>query len=190
MLAMQYSILLSSDAGGTRIRKHVVNRAPLFDRLSNLAHKSFLLSAGDRLYAPFYVWPNDEAAQWFLLSDLFKRMVDAFGRPRVRTWSVLYFDRGDGDVRPRYALRELDSLDTDRPLAALAKGEEAIHRTALGRPGLYAHLAAFDPDRWEVMRFSLWRDEPCAVSGGADCVQGYEVLHLSEPADTGPGDAG
>ena len=52
----------------------------------------------------------------------------------------------------------------------------------LENPALYMHLVALDADRWEVMRYSLWKDEASANEPNGDCVQTYGVLHVSEPA--------
>jgi hypothetical protein len=41
-------------------------------------------------------------------------------------------------------------------------------------------VTAIDADRWEVMRFSLWQDRRHCPETESDCVQTYDVLHVSE----------
>ncbi|MCH8859261.1 MAG: DUF4865 family protein [Proteobacteria bacterium] len=111
----------------------------------------------------------------FLTGDPFGEIVEVYGRPRVRTWNLLEFDTVDSAVTPGFAVRELDSVDAGDSLWAVTRRETERHREILERPGLAAHAAALDPDRWEIARFSLWRDAECAEAPNADCVQTYRV---------------
>ena len=111
----------------------------------------------------------------FLTGDPFGEIVEVYGRPRVRTWNLLEFDTVDSAVTPGFAVRELDSVDAGDSLWAVTRREAERHREILERPGLAAHAAALDPDRWEIARFSLWRDAECAEAPNADCVQTYRV---------------
>lgn len=183
MLAMQYSIPLPADYDASRLRERVSARRGLFDHHVGLLHKSFIYSDVDHLYAPFYVWKNVEAARRFLLDDLFKGVIDAFSRHRVRSWVVLGMDYGNRAFVPGFALREIDAIPAEEPLPAFMERERQRQRELLADPHLYMHLVALDADRWEVMRYSLWQDQSAAPMPAADCVQAYGVLHVSEPAE-------
>lgn len=182
MIAMQYSIRLSDDFGTQKIRARVQARYGLFDKMTGLAHKSYLFNATDRLYAPFYIWRSHDAAREFLLSDIFQDVSDTFSRPRVRMWNVFAYDVFDGSMTPTFAVREVDPISAEERLAGLATAERKAHDLLRGKAGLHSHAVALDADRWELVRFSLWRDESAANSKfTADTVQTYDVLHLSTP---------
>ena len=181
MIAMQYTIQLAADFGVERIRERVNARGPLFDKFPGLAHKSYLFNHQHALYAPFYIWNSHDAARDFLLGSLFVSVMETFGRPRVRTWNVIAYDIIDAAVAPRYAVREVDSIASEDHLGTLAEQERDHHRALAGTDGLHSHAVALDADRWELVRYSLWRDESCALKVRADSVQPYEVLHLSTP---------
>ncbi len=178
---MQYSIPLPSNYDAARVRERVDQRRCLFDDHSGLLHKSFIYSATDHLYAPFYVWRDVEQARLFLLDDLFKGVVDAFSRHRVRSWFVLAMGYGNRDARPEYACREVDVIPVGECLQRFTRVEQETHRHLLSNPMCYMHLVALDAERWEVMRYSLWKNEAHAEPPGTDCYQLYNVLHVSEP---------
>ncbi len=184
MIAMQYTIRLSDDFGAKKIRARVQARYGLFDNLAGLAHKSYLFNAADRLYAPFYIWRSHDAARDFLLSDIFQDVSDTFRRPRVRMWNVFCYDIFDNSSTPTFAVREVDAVSAEQRLAVMADLERQAHAALRGKPGLHSHAVALDADRWELVRYSLWRDEAAArhnLSG--DAIQTYDVLHLSTPAN-------
>jgi heme-degrading monooxygenase HmoA len=186
MIAMQYSISLSDDFGTQKIRARVQARYSLFDKMPGLAHKSYLFNASDRLYAPFYIWRSHDAAREFLLSEIFQDVSDTFRRPRVRMWSVLSYDVWDSSMMPTFAVREVDAVSAEQRLAGIAQIEQRAHEALRGKPGLHSHAVALDADRWELVRFSLWRNEAAARHNlTADTVQTYDVLHLSTPPGGG-----
>lgn len=182
MIAMQYSISLSDDFGTQKIRARVQARYGLFDKMPGLAHKSYLFNAKDRLYAPFYIWSSHDAARDFILSPIFQDVSNTFRRPRVRMWNVFSYDVFDPGMTPTFAVREVDPVPAEQNLAALAETERAAHNSLRGKAGLHSHAVALDADRWELVRFSLWRDDAAANGKlSADTVQTYDVLHLSMP---------
>lgn len=182
MIAMQYTIRLADDYGAQNIRTRVQQRYSMFDNLPGLAHKSYLFSPTDRLYAPFYIWADHDAARDFLIGDVFQNVSDTFSRPRVRTWNIISYDVFDHSMTPTLAVRESDAIAPEGRLSELAKAERAAHDKLHGISGLHSHAVALDPDRWELVRFSLWRDETAGKNKArADTVQTYEVLHLSTP---------
>ncbi len=180
MLAMQYTIELPSGYDEAPIRERVSRRARLFDELGGLHHKSFLFNAADGLYAPFYIWDNEEAARDFLMNDLFSGVIDSFHRPRVRNWNVIRVIDGNRDLIPSYCLQEVDNIPSDTSLQSLMLSEVELQKDLSTNPDLYFHAIALDPDRWELVRYSIWKNRAAAITSGADCVQDYEVLHVSD----------
>lgn len=181
MLAMQYSIQLPVGYDASLIRKRVNERSKLFDAHKGLVHKSFLYNDKEKLYAPFYVWKDVIEAQAFLLDDLFKGVIQAFSRHRVRSWFVVHMAYGNRDIKPSYALREIDVIPPEEKLADYLGKEKQVQEELLADPNLYMHLVAIDADRWEILHFGLWNDEKSAIRQGSDVHLGYEVLHVSEP---------
>jgi len=188
MLAMQYSIRLASDFDEARLRQRVGQRGHLFDNMEGLAHKAFLFNQEQHVYAPFYVWSDHFKAREFLLGDVFADVIRNFGRPRVRMWGVLDFDIvGDASVMPTVAVRCVEPLAPDADLGDLERAELEHHREMLDRRGIWAHSAGLDCDRWELVRYSLWRDAETARQVKGDCINTYEVLRVSGPsAHSGP----
>ncbi len=181
MLAMQYSISLPDDYGADRIRERVASRSRLFDGHGGLLHKSFLYNDSEKLYAPFYVWQDVTRARDFLLDDLFKGVIEAFRRHRVRSWYAVHMQHGNRDMRPVHAIREVDVIAPEERLDMFLQ-QEKQQQDALARdPNLYLHLVGIDADRWEILRFSLWKDRKSAPKPASDCFLEYEVLHVSEP---------
>lgn len=182
MLAMQYSIQLPENYDSALIRERVNARSKLFDEHKGLVHKSFLFNEKDHIYAPFYIWKDVIEAQKFLLDDLFKGVIEAFRRHRVRSWFVTDVAYGNRELKPTFARREVDVIAPEEKLDVYLKNEKDHQAELLADPNLYMHLVALDADRWEVLRFSLWKDEAAAPKSFSDSYLNYEVLHVSEPA--------
>lgn len=181
MLAMQYSIQLPENYDADAIRNRVSARKQLFDDHEGLVHKSFLYNDADKIYAPFYVWKNVNAAREFLLDDLFKGVVETFSRHRVRNWFVMHMTYGNRALQPAYAMREVDMIPAEEPLDAYLMRDKAMQDTLATDPNLYMHVVALDADRWEILHFSLWKDQASAPKPNGDAFLSYEVLHVSEP---------
>ena len=181
MLAMQYSIQLPRNYDASLIESRVDQRKTLFDGHEGLVHKSFLYNEQDNLYAPFYVWKDLTQAQNFLLDDLFKGVVETFSRCRVRTWFVTHMGYGNRDVAPAFARREVDIIPPEEKLDNFLNYEKELQVEACKNKHLYMHVTAFDADRWEVLRFSLWKDAASAAKPFGDSHIDYKVLHVSEP---------
>lgn len=188
MLAMQYAFGFNETFDMGTIRKRVAERGPVFDRLSGLVQKSFLCTdrsgrgpvpAAVNQYATFYLWRTPEAAAQFLTGELFEAVVHAFGRPQVRLMPVLCFDVGDTTRPPAVAGHMQVSAPQDMKLGDLSRRERDIHRGAMERPGVFSHVAALDPERWDVVRFTLYHG-PDRMSGDP-AEHAYELLHLSVP---------
>ncbi len=181
MLAMQLNLRLGACGDETNAYARVVDCARRVNPRRDLVHAACLVDDDEHVCAPLYIWRTGGAMRCFLLGGPFSEVVDEFGRPRVRTWSVLEFDPGDTSVAPRYAVSEIDAVDPERSLWSTAQREKERHRDILCRPGIFAHTTALDPDRWEIVRFSLWHDELCAAPPDADCVHTYRVTQHTEP---------
>ena len=181
MLALQYSLHLPHDADDALIEERVAQRAPAFEDVKGMVHKAFLYNRDDKLYAPFYVWENLMGARDFLFDELFQGFVTQFRRPRTRSWIVLHQSEGKLETPPSFARCESDMVSAEESLEELIAIQEKRHQKALENPDCYYHLTAINPDRWEVMQYSLWRDAKSAAPVESDCVQNFEVLHLNEP---------
>lgn len=181
MLAMQYSIALPADYDAQKIRERVEARRQLFDGHAGLVHKSFLYNEREKLYAPFYVWQDVAQARDFLLDDLFKGVTQTFTRHRVRSWVVAHMAYGNPDVKAGYARREIDVIPAEACLNAHMRQEKSALDQAAKDGHLYMHLVAFDPDRWETLHFSLWKDKASAGKPVSDTFIDYDVLHVSKP---------
>lgn len=178
MLAMQYTIQLPVGYDTALVRTRVEGRSKLFHGLAGMKHKSYLLSEEDHIYAPFYIWSDVAQARQFLFDDLFNGVVQAFRRPRVRTWMVLEAAYGKNTSQPSFAMREADVIPPEENLEALFKKEKDIQaELAATHPDLHFHAIALDAERWELLRYSLWGDQSNAGKPSSDCVQTYEVLH-------------
>lgn len=175
MLAMQLNLPFTLGRGDASASATVLDCTRRVSPRRDLVHAYCLIDEPERCCAPLYIWRSARAVCNFLTGDPFGEIVNVYGRPRVRTWNVLEFDEGDSAVTPGFAVRELDSVDGEDSLWAVARREAERHREILERPGLVAHAAMLDPDRWEIARFSLWRDAECAEEANADCVQTYRV---------------
>lgn len=181
MLAMQYSIPLPPNLDAEYVRKRVAQRRGLFDGHAGLVHKSFVYCPKDHIYAPFYLWKDLKEAQHFLLDDLYQGVIESFGRHRVRSWLVVSAEFGDKTIRPTHAMREFDALPEGVSLKAFAADEKARQNSYIKEhKALYLRVVALDADRWEVMRFSLWADNVSCPQSESDCLQTYDVLHVSE----------
>lgn len=181
MLAMQYSIQLPHGYDDSLVTQRVTQRSKLFDGLPGMVHKSFLYNRQDKLYAPFYVWKNLQEARDFLMDDLFRGVIQSFKRPRVRDWFVLEQTYGNRRLRPTFAIQEIDLIPAEENLEERIAHEHALQQKMRQNPNLYYHLVALDPNRWEIIRYHLWKDKASAEKPSADCVQTFEVLHVSEP---------
>lgn len=181
MLAMQYSIQLSPEYDAQAIAARVAARKGLFDDHEGLVHKSFLYNDAEKIYAPFYVWENVNKAQKFLMNDLFKGVIDTFSRCRVRSWFSTHMAYGNRDVVPTFAYREVDVIAPEVPLDAFLQAEKEHQDALLADENLYMHVVAFDAERWEILRFSLWKDKVSAQKPTSDSYLEYDVLHVSEP---------
>ncbi|MGW7531525.1 DUF4865 family protein [Amycolatopsis sp. NPDC054798] len=168
MYAMQYEIDLPA---GYDIEHRVATRGHRTDAFPGLGLKAYLVRANQ--YAPFYLWTDTAGMSQFLWGGGgFDGIVQDFGRPPVHHWTGARCLAGPArETAPEFATKRVLPEAADRiglELAELARLSEnpAVHTTAL----------AIDPQRWEIVRFTLWTTTP-----DEDTDVQYRVLHLSQP---------
>ncbi|HEV3357524.1 MAG TPA: DUF4865 family protein [Pseudonocardiaceae bacterium] len=186
MYAMQYELTLPADYDMEIIRKRVADRGSRTDGFPGLGVKAYLIrergvdGSPVNQYAPFYVWREISGMNRFLWGGgAFTGIVNDFGRPPVHHWTGV--DRQPGptnDKTPIAAIRRIEPIapgvDPTDPVRAAQRelGERAeqagVHSTAL----------AVDPERWELVHFTLWTENPPASAG-----EQYELLHISHGSD-------
>ena len=186
MIAMQYSFVLPADYDMAIIDKRIRDKGHLFDGFPHLRFKAFLSArrqGGDfpstaNLYAPFYLWDEPEGINDFLSGPGFAAVTQAFGWPEVTIWSVWHAELAEGALaEARYATRSIaaiapySDLGQRRASAAAAAGADV-------KNGALASVAAFEPARWTLVQFQLWRSLPEKLSSDA---QAYAVGHVSLP---------
>lgn len=175
---MQYTIRLPADYDMHAIEARVEERKPLFDSVPGLVHKSYLANYEYKFYAPFYIWDDITQMRNFLMDDLFSGVATSFSRPRVRTWAVLNQRRGAFDGMPTHAVRSSDPIAPEEALDAVFEQEKQQQEALLANPNLYLSVLGLDADRWEILRYEIWKDEKSAARPQGDIVHSYRVLHV------------
>ncbi|GGF45577.1 DUF4865 domain-containing protein [Aliidongia dinghuensis] len=187
MFAMQYEITLPADYDMAIIRRRVAERGHLLDDFAGLGLKTYLIcergKAGSEVnqYAPFYLWPRVESLWPFVAGPGFKGLTESFGWVAIRSWAGL-----DIAIRPDFAADAVAGATRQRlpvapgtDLATLRRTEAERQDSLVARPdGPLLHATALDLERWELLRFALWR---AAAEPPDGPVQRYQVLHLSCP---------
>lgn len=180
MIAMQYSFVLPADYDMAIVRERIATKGPLLDDLPGLVFKAYLYGehgeSPENLYAPFYLWRDEESMHGFLNGPGFAGVARAFGWPSVRTWTPWHANVGADMRAARHATRATASIAPHSDLAALRVNEQEYARQALQR-GALAVVIGFEPLTWSVVRLCLWRDAPPA---DGDALH-YRVGHLSAP---------
>lgn len=186
MIAMQYSFTLPADYDMAVIRRRIAEKGHLLDDFPGLRFKAYLsaerqaarLPSRDNLYAPFYVWENSEGMNAFLGGSTFAGLVQAFGWPRVRTWSVWQAETVADLSGAVCATRDIETIAPYTALDELRRAEREALRQDLA-DGALAAVSAFEPTDWTLLRLRLW-GEPRADLAKAGR-QLYEVGHVSQP---------
>lgn len=170
MHAMQYEITLPADYDMAIIRHRIATKGPLLDDFPGLGLKAYCVreradGSPVNQYSPFYLWQTVAGMNAFLWGDGFRSLCESFGRPVVQQWTGLAFLRGPGfGVTPTRASKVVTRISPDEIQDAVAAltVEDGMHSTAL----------AVDTRGWELVRFTLYEDNPDAE---------YTVGHLSAP---------
>jgi hypothetical protein len=186
MHAMQYELTLPADYDTDIIRARVSRVRHLLDDWEGLGFKTYLLrergvdGSPVNQYAPFYLWNTVEGMNSFLWGGAFQGLSDNFGRPSVRQWTGVAYEKGGAAGAPaaaaRVAVRRRQRLPDGVELAAVM--DDAVRETGrlAGEDGAVLAAAAVDTGRWEVVHFSLWEQDTPKAEGDV-----FQVLHMSAP---------
>lgn len=181
MHAMQYRITLPADYDMEIIRRRVAGKGHLLDDWQGLGLKAYLIrergvhGSPVNEYAPFYLWHTVAGMNAFLWGGPFQGIVDDFGRPPVRQWTVLARE-GAADPRVRVAVLQRQQVPDVTQLKDLAAGAARETERLAGEGGALLAAAAVDTSRWELIHVSLWDNDTPRADGEV-----YEVLHMSVP---------
>lgn len=184
MYAMQYEITLPADYDMGIIRERVARKGHLLDTFPGLGLKAYLIrergvdNSPINQYAPFYLWATIDGMTRFLWGGGgFSGIVDSFGRPIVQSWAGISYKRGSANhVLPNKATRYIETIPTDvDPATIMGKVNARLNRRA-SIPGVHSTAIALDPQRWELVHFTLWKE----IDEKIQEVR-YQVLHLSTP---------
>lgn len=189
MLAMQYSFTLPADYDMGIIRRRIADKGHLLDDFPGLAFKAYLsaerqsveLPSRDNLYAPFYVWNDNQGMNAFLEGPGFTGLTQSFGWPSVRTWSVWQAETAADLTAAICAVREIVTLSPYSDLDERRRTETQASHDAMAA-GALAAVSAFEPTDWTLVRFRLWPGQPAIQTG--DGGQLYRVGHVSQPGIT------
>lgn len=189
MIAMQYNFVLPADYDMNIIRQRIASKGHLLDDFPNLRFKAYLsadrsrpgLPTRDNLYAPFYLWQNNEGMNAFLGSDGFAGATQAFGWPSIRTWSVWHTSLSPDLSKAVYATREITAIPAYTHLDELRRMESDAAQEQISRGALGA-VTAFEPTHWTLVRFHLWGEARADLA--REGLQLYEVGHVSAPPAT------
>lgn len=189
MLAMQYSFILPADYDMSIIDRRVREKGAVLDHHKPLRFKAYLSArkgdtktgSHENLYAPFYLWHDNNGMSDFLAGPGFQGLVGAFGWPSVRIWpGVITLKQAMSLENASFASRETLSIQAFSNLEQLHELEHDLAEQAVHQDGAKLALTAFEPTSWSLVRFRLWPDrETLPVLENA---QWYNVLHVSHPA--------
>jgi uncharacterized protein DUF4865 len=188
MQAMQYEITLPADYDMAIIRDRVATKGAMTDGFGGLGLKAYGIrergvdGSPANQYAPFYLWTSLDGMNRFLWRGGFDGLSRDFGRPVVRQWTGLAFERGPASaMAPTAATKRTQPIAPDADAAAVIEVAvaETLERARAG--GVHSAALAVDTRAWELVQFMLWASRPPHGSGAEDRESTYEVLHLSSP---------
>lgn len=186
MRSIRYPIALAPDFDMARIAERVRSRGHAFERLDGLLLKAFLVQsvadgAARNVYAPFYVWHDDEAITRFLAGPLFGGVIESFGRPAVIERRVLGFAVAGTTARATLATFETTAIGrATTPDAGIAIEVRRLEQ-ARRQPGLVAATTLLDTAAWTTTRVRLWADAASARDVGPEAER-FDVLLAVGPA--------
>lgn len=180
MLAMQYNFTLPADFDMEVIRQRVITKGPLVEGFPGLGFKAFLYArrgehGPENLYAPFYLWDDNEAMNRLLGGEVFAGVSSAFGWPSVKMWSVIHALKTPALREAHYFSREILPIAPHTALEKLQNTETELAQSAVTRDGALTAVAAFEPTTWSLVRARFWKDRPAepARAGTQIYVVGY-----------------
>lgn len=182
MQAMQYEITLPADYDMAIIRHRVATRGSTTDHFDGLGLKAYVIrergvnGSPVNQYAPFYLWHSLEGMNRFLWGGPFDGLAADFGRPTIRQWTGLAFERGPATAAPpRAATRRTQPIAPDADATQVIEAAIAETRERARAATVHSTALAVDTREWELVHLTLW-DGPALEAATA-----YEVLHLSSP---------
>jgi len=185
MLAMQYSFTLPADYDMAIIRRRISDNGHRMDGFPKLVFKAFLHASRDpqgrgaheNLYAPFYLWENNEGINRFLASPGFASLTASFGWPAIKLWSVWQSHLSQEFALATIATREIVRINPFNDLAELQEIESQRAIRDVDEYGALGALVGFEPNTWSLVRFRLWGsyENDLAQVG----TQVYEVGYLA-----------
>jgi hypothetical protein len=188
MIAMQYSFVLPADYDMAIVEKRIRDKGPLLDGFPHLRFKAYLSArkqghefpSAENLYAPFYLWDEPAGLNDFLSGPGFAGVAQAFGWPEVKIWPVWHaeFSAPAALTEARYATRTIETIVPYSDLGNRRASTAAASEADVKKNGALASVAAYEPSRWTIVRFQLWRSLPEKLSSDA---QAYAVRHVSLP---------
>jgi len=188
MITMQYSFVLPADYDMSIVERRIQDKGHMLDDHQPMIFKAYLVArkgdattqSHENLYAPFYLWHDNEGMNDFLCGAGFLGLVNSFGWPAVHTWpSVIASDQTSDIACAAFATREIRQVAPFTPLEALRIDESQLSNVAVQQEGALLALSAFEPTTWTLVRFRLWREShQLAMLTDA---QAYNVLHVSNP---------
>ncbi|MEU9399870.1 DUF4865 family protein [Streptomyces sp. NPDC048242] len=183
MHALQYEVTLPADYDMTVIRDRVDRLGHLLDGWEGLGLKAYLIRERGRYgspvnqYAPFYLWNSFDGMNRFLWGGGFQGLANDFGRPPVRQWTGLAYERGStSPASAAFAVRHRQPVPEGVELGPFMEAAVAEAVRLAGEDGAVLAAAAVDAHRWELVHFSLWDHESPKAEGDL-----FQVRHLSAP---------
>jgi Domain of unknown function (DUF4865) len=183
MQAMQYEITLPADYDMAIIRRRVATKGAMTDDFGGLGLKAYGIrergvdGSPVNQYAPFYLWDSLDGMNRFLWGGAFDGLSRDFGRPAVRQWTGLAFERGSASqAAPGVATRRIEPIAPDADATAVIDAAVDETRERARVDGVHSTALAVDTRAWELVHFTLWAEAAPEAAGTT-----YEVLHLSSP---------
>jgi Domain of unknown function (DUF4865) len=183
MQAMQYEITLPADYDMAIIRHRVATKGAMTDDFEALGLKAYGIrergvdGSPVNQYAPFYLWASPDGMNRFLWGAGFEGLSRDFGRPVVRQWTGLAFERGlANDAAPSVATRRIEAIAPDADATAAIEAALVETRERARATTVHSTALAIDTRAWELIHFTLGASPAPDDAGTA-----YEVLHLSSP---------
>lgn len=185
IVAMQYSYTLPADYDMSIIRQRVASKGHLLNGFPNLIFKAFTFAASDdntrysreNLYAPIYLWQNAAGINQFFENRGFAALVQTFGWPQVRIWSVWCAQLHESFPSASWATRECKTIPPFSELEQLRQQETDKVAEDINTHQAVAAFTAFEPTHWSLVRFRLWRHRPPQPADTA--TQVYENGYLA-----------
>jgi hypothetical protein len=182
MLIAHYAHRLPADYDIDIIRKRAAARGHLFDAISELYFKAFLLRERGRFgaitseYSSLYLWRRDQGFRDFLVDGRMKSVTDSFGRPQIETRVVLDAHKGKGE-HARFLHKQEQDIPLDADLTSTFAAEIERNREAAKEDGVVASAVGIDAQNWKVTRVLVSEKEPTGRENGV----AYQVLYLAKP---------